>query len=70
MFQVIGFFRSTLENITGLINFVMLPLGELNSDINFEPFASMSIMQLLGSSLVATLGVLLVIHLVRLFIGG
>lgn len=66
---VIGFFRDFFSSITGVVNFVMTPLGE-QFDITFEPFKSMSIMGLLGAGLVATLGVLLTIHLVRLFIGG
>lgn len=67
---VIGFFQNVLNSIGGLVEFISKPLGELNSAINFEPFKSMSIMSLLGVGLVGTLSVLLVIHLVRLFIGG
>lgn len=67
---VIGFFHDLLINIGGLIEFVSIPLGELNNDITIEPFASMSIMSLLGSGLVATLLFLLVFHLIRLIIGG
>lgn len=66
---VIGFFQSLFSQLSGLINFVTMPLGE-QFGIDVEPFASASIINLLGVSLVATLGVLLTIHLVRLFIGG
>lgn len=67
---VIGFFQNVINSLGGLLDFISKPLGELNSNINFEPFASASIMGLLGAGLVGTLGVLLVIHLIRLFIGG
>ena len=67
---VIGFFQNVLNSLGGLLDFISKPLGELNTNINFEPFASTSIMNLLGVGLVGTLGVLLVIHLIRLFIGG
>lgn len=67
---VIGFFQNVINSLGGLMEFISKPLGELNNNINFEPFASMSIMGLLGAGLVGTLGVLLVIHLIRLFIGG
>lgn len=68
--QVIGFFGNLFGQIGALWEFISKPLGELNSDIVIEPFASISILNLLSVSLVATLGVLLAIHLVRLFIGG
>ena len=68
--QVIGFFGNLLEQIGSLWEFVSKPLGELNSNITLEPFASTSIMSLLSVSLLGTLGVLLTIHLIRLFIGG
>lgn len=67
---VIGFFQDILTNLGGLVDFITKPLGELNSDINIEPFASMSIISLLGSGLVATLIFLLAFHLIRLIIGG
>lgn len=67
---VIGFFQNVFNSLGGLLDFVSKPLGELNSDITIEPFASSSIMSLLGVGLVGTLGVLLVVHLIRLFIGG
>lgn len=67
--QVIGFFQGLFSQLSGLINFVTIPLGEQFA-VEVEPFASMSIINLLGAGLVATLGVLLTIHLVRLFIGG
>lgn len=66
---VIGFFQNVINAFNDLIMFVSKPLGE-QFDIDVEPFASASIINLLGISLVATLGVLLTIHLVRLFIGG
>lgn len=68
--QVIGFFGNLFAQIGALWEFVSTPLGEINSNINLEPFASASIMQLLSVSLLGTLGVLLVAHLIRLFIGG
>jgi len=67
---VIGFFQNLFNSFGGLLDFITKPLGELNSNISIEPFASMSIINLLGVSLVGTLGVLLAVHLVRLFIGG
>ena len=67
---VIGFFQNLIENLGSLVDFITKPLGEINEAITFEPFASFSIMALLGSSLVLTLGVLLAIHLIRLFVGG
>lgn len=67
---VIGFFQNLFSTFGGLIDFITKPLGELNEAITFEPFKSMSIMSLLGSGLVVTLGVLLTVHLIRLFIGG
>lgn len=67
---VIGFFQDLFNSIGGLLDFISKPLGELNDSIVIEPFASMSILSLLGSGLVVTLGALLVAHLVRLFIGG
>lgn len=67
---VIGFFQDLLTNIGGIVEFVSKPLGELNEQIVIEPFASMSIMSLLGSGLVATLIFLLAFHLIRLIIGG
>lgn len=67
---VIGFFQNLLSNLGSLVDFITKPLGEINSSITLEPFASLSIMTLLGSSLVLTLGVLLGIHLIRLFVGG
>lgn len=67
---VIGFFRGLFSSLSGLINFVVTPLGEQFEGVTMEPFASASIMNLLGVGLVGTLGVLLVIHLIRLFIGG
>ena len=68
--QVIGFFGNLLEQFGALWEFVSKPLGELNKNITIEPFASASIMSLLSVSLLGTLGVLLTIHLIRLFIGG
>lgn len=67
---VVGFFRDLFGSFAQLVNFVVTPLGELFDGINVEPFASASIISLLGAGLVGTLGVLLTIHLVRLFIGG
>ena len=67
---VIGFFKGLFSSLSGLVNFVVTPLGQQFEGITIEPFASASIMDLLGVGLVGTLGVLLVIHLVRLFIGG
>lgn len=67
---VIGFFQNLISNLGSLVDFVTKPLSELNPSITMEPFASLSIMALLGSSLVATLGILLAFHLIRLFVGG
>lgn len=67
---VIGFFRDVLSNLGTLVEFISTPLGKQFPEITIEPFASSSIMSLLGVSLVATLGILLVAHLIRLFIGG
>lgn len=67
---VIGFFRGLFSSLAGLVNFVVTPLGQQFEQITIEPFASMSVMSLLGVGLVGTLGVLLTIHLIRLFIGG
>lgn len=67
---VIGFFQDLFNSLGGLLDFITKPLGELNSDITVEPFASLSIISLLGSGLVATLVALLVAHLIRLFVGG
>lgn len=68
--QVIGFFGNLFNQFGLLWQFISTPLGELNENIVVEPFKSSSIMGLLSVSLVATLIVLLVIHLIRLFIGG
>ena len=67
---VIGFFRDLLTSIGGLVDFISQPLGTQIDTITIEPFKSMSILGLMGVGLVGTLGVLLTIHLVRLFIGG
>lgn len=67
---VISFFQDFFNQFGLLLAFVTKPLKEINPDINVEPFADLSIMALLGSGLVATLSVLLAIHLIRLFIGG
>jgi len=67
---VIGFFRDLLTSIGGLVDFISQPLGTQFEAITIEPFKSMSILGLMGIGLVGTLGVLLTIHLVRLFIGG
>lgn len=68
---VIGFFRGLFGSLTGLIEFVTVPLGEQFPELaNIEIIGGTSIISLLGVGLVATLGVLLVIHLIRLFIGG
>lgn len=68
--QVIGFFGNLLQQIGALWEFVSQPLGKLNENITLEPFASASIMSLFSVSLIGTLGVLLTIHLIRLFVGG
>lgn len=67
---VIGFFRDLLNSFSGLFNMVTTPLGEQFPEITVEPFKSSTMIGLLGVGIVATLGVLLVIHLIRLFIGG
>lgn len=67
--QVIGFFQNVFNVIPELMRFVTTPLGELlNLEIDF--IKDFSILQLFGVSLVGFLTTLLVIHLVRLFIGG
>lgn len=67
--QVIGFFQNVFNVIPELMRFVTTPLGELlNIEIDF--IKDFSILQLFGVSLVGFLTTLLVIHLVRLFIGG
>jgi len=67
---VISFFQDFFNQLGLLLGFVTKPLREINPDITLEPFADLSIMALLSSGLVATLSVLLAIHLIRLFIGG
>lgn len=67
--NVIGFFRNVFDTIPQLIAYISTPLGELLSvDIPF--INELSIIQLLGVSLVGFLGVMLSIHVIRLFIGG
>lgn len=68
--EVIGFFANLFSQFGGLWHYVTTPLGQINTDITLEPFASISIMSLMSVSLVAVLGVLLAIHIVRLFVGG
>lgn len=68
---VIGFFQGLFSSMSGLIYFINTPLGEQFEQLKSIPvIGEASIVSLLGVGLVATLGVLLVIHLVRLFIGG
>lgn len=69
---VIGFFQDLFINLSGVINFVIRPLGEQFPDIDktAPAIADMSILSLFSVGLVGFLGVLLVIHIIRLFIGG
>lgn len=68
---VIGFFQDLFSSLSGLVTFVTKPLGEQFPEVsNIAIIGDSSIISLLGVGLVATLGVLLVIHLIRLFIGG
>lgn len=68
--DVINFFSNLFEQFGNLWRYVSTPLSQLNSDITLEPFASASIMNLLSVSLVGVLGVLLAVHIIRLFVGG
>lgn len=68
---VIGFFQGLMSSLGGLVRFITVPLGEQFEEISSIPvIGESSILSLLGVGLVGTLGVLLVVHLVRLFIGG
>lgn len=66
----LSFFEGVIKSLGDLNTFITVPLGVQFTDITMEPFKSMSIIGLLGVGLVGTLGVLLAIHLVRLFVGG
>lgn len=68
--EFLGFFENVIRSIGDLHTFITVPLGVQFSDVTMEPFASMSIIGLLGIGLVTTLGVLLAFHLIRLIIGG
>lgn len=67
--NVIGVFRNIFDGFGNLLNFVNTPLGQLNQSLQVLPFANLSIVGCLSIGLGATLLVLLVIHVVRLFVG-
>lgn len=67
----IGFFRNVINSLNGLFSFITQPLGEQFPELQqFSILGNASILNLLSISLVAFLGVLLVFHVIRLFIGG
>ena len=68
-FQFISFFDGLLRSIGDINLFISTPLGTQYEQITMEPFASMSIISLLGTGLVGTLVILLGVHLVRLIVG-
>lgn len=68
---VIGFFQNLLNNFGEIFRFCFTPMKELtNGVIAIDPFASMSIADVLSTGLVTALVVLIAIHFIRLFIGG
>ena len=68
--EFLSFFDNILRGVGDLHTFITVPLGVQYSEITMEPFASMSILGLLGTGLVTTLVVLLAFRLIRLIIGG
>ena len=69
-FEFLGFFNNLLKGIGEINTFITVPLGVQFDEITTEPFASMSIIGLLGVGLVTTLLVILSFRVIRLFIGG
>lgn len=71
MLPIIGFFKQFFDNFLYLYKFVTTPIKEMVSGLDAVPIiGDMSIMALLGVGLFAFLGSLLVVHFIRLFVGG
>lgn len=70
MLPIIGFFKTFFDSFTLLYNFVSTPLKNIVSGIPIPWIGELTIMQLLAGSLVTFLGALLLVHFIRLFVGG
>lgn len=71
MLPVIGFFKTFFDNFALLFKFVTTPIKDMVTGLEAVPIiGDMSIMGLLGVGLFTFLGALLVVHFIRLFVGG
>lgn len=67
---VIGFFQNFFTQLPIVFNFLVTPLKELNPSLNIAVIGDLSIMGMFGVGIGATLITFLVIHIIRLFVGG
>lgn len=67
---VIGFFQQLFLQLPVIFNFVITPIGELNSALDIPGIGQLTIIGMFSVGIGITMLTFLVIHAIRLFVGG